>query len=168
MVRRWDGLWVCEEDWEPRHPMDYFRTINDVHVLPFILSNYTQVETTWTPVFANLASSSGTGSISYSGIYTVKDSIVDFVATINITGNATVWTAPGDGPPIPQGTMSLPLPCVVAGTNRVFDGYGNYLLTPYAIANGCGIINALDTTILIPRDIPPKNTNIIVMGTYGA
>lgn len=23
---RWDGLKVCDKDWEPRHPMDFLRT----------------------------------------------------------------------------------------------------------------------------------------------
>ncbi len=25
MRKRWDGLWVCYDDWEARHPMDYFQ-----------------------------------------------------------------------------------------------------------------------------------------------
>lgn len=25
MARRWDGLWVCPQDWEPRHPQDMVR-----------------------------------------------------------------------------------------------------------------------------------------------
>lgn len=26
LIRRWDGLYVCQADWEPRHPSDFFRT----------------------------------------------------------------------------------------------------------------------------------------------
>jgi len=26
---RWDGLKVCKEDWEPRHPQDFVRTPKD-------------------------------------------------------------------------------------------------------------------------------------------
>jgi hypothetical protein len=26
---RWDGLVVCADDWEPRHPQDYVRTKTD-------------------------------------------------------------------------------------------------------------------------------------------
>jgi hypothetical protein len=34
--KRWDGLHpVCSECWEPRHPMDFYRTRNDNHRLPF-------------------------------------------------------------------------------------------------------------------------------------
>lgn len=27
--KTWDGLWVCADDWEPRHPQDYVRGIPD-------------------------------------------------------------------------------------------------------------------------------------------
>jgi len=25
MRKRWDDLYVCDEDWEPRHPLDFMR-----------------------------------------------------------------------------------------------------------------------------------------------
>lgn len=34
--KRWDGLMVCKYDWEPRHPMDFFKPRNDTHVLPYV------------------------------------------------------------------------------------------------------------------------------------
>lgn len=33
--KRWDGLMMCREDWEPRHPMDFYKTRNDSHKLPW-------------------------------------------------------------------------------------------------------------------------------------
>ena len=33
--QRWDGIRVCAKDWEPRHPLDFYTTKNDVHLLPF-------------------------------------------------------------------------------------------------------------------------------------
>ena len=27
--KTWDGLWVCERDWEPRHPQDYVKAIKE-------------------------------------------------------------------------------------------------------------------------------------------
>jgi hypothetical protein len=27
--RTWDNLWVCDRDWEPRHPQDYVRGVKD-------------------------------------------------------------------------------------------------------------------------------------------
>lgn len=36
MRRRWDGLEpVCKDCWEPRHPMDFYRTHSDFHNLPW-------------------------------------------------------------------------------------------------------------------------------------
>jgi hypothetical protein len=32
---RWDGLRVCEKDWETRHIADFYYTRNDTHTLPF-------------------------------------------------------------------------------------------------------------------------------------
>lgn len=34
-LRRWDGLMVCKDCWEPRHPLDFYRPRNDTHPLPF-------------------------------------------------------------------------------------------------------------------------------------
>lgn len=34
--KRWDGLLVCDEDWEPRHPQDFVRGIQEKsNILPF-------------------------------------------------------------------------------------------------------------------------------------
>lgn len=37
--RRWDGLMMCSECWEPRHPMDFYKSRNDVHKLPWTRSD---------------------------------------------------------------------------------------------------------------------------------
>lgn len=29
LKKTWDGLWVCERDWEPRHPQDFVRGVKD-------------------------------------------------------------------------------------------------------------------------------------------
>lgn len=39
LKKRWDGYMVCSADWEPRHPMDFYRSRNDVHQLPFTRSD---------------------------------------------------------------------------------------------------------------------------------
>jgi hypothetical protein len=31
--KRWDGLIVCEKDWEMRHPSDLFKTVSDQSIL---------------------------------------------------------------------------------------------------------------------------------------
>lgn len=32
--KRWDGLWVCSDDWEMRHPMDFIRAKKETQDLP--------------------------------------------------------------------------------------------------------------------------------------
>lgn len=35
LKKRWDGLWVCKDDWETRHPLDFYKPRNDTHTLPY-------------------------------------------------------------------------------------------------------------------------------------
>lgn len=35
LKKRWDGLMVCSKDFELRHPMDFYTTRSDVHLLPW-------------------------------------------------------------------------------------------------------------------------------------
>ena len=35
LKRRWDGVMVCAEDWEPRHPQELFRARTEHSALPF-------------------------------------------------------------------------------------------------------------------------------------
>ncbi len=44
---RWDGFMVCKDDWEPRHPSDFYRPRNDVHKLPFTRSDAADTGLTW-------------------------------------------------------------------------------------------------------------------------
>jgi len=30
LSKRWDGLVVCEDDWEPRHPQEFVRAVADI------------------------------------------------------------------------------------------------------------------------------------------
>lgn len=32
--KRWDGLIVCEADWEPRHPQDFVKARRDRQIVP--------------------------------------------------------------------------------------------------------------------------------------
>ena len=29
LKKTWDGYWVCNKDWEPRHPQDFIRGVRD-------------------------------------------------------------------------------------------------------------------------------------------
>ena len=45
--KRWDGVMVCADTcWEPRNILDFYKTRNDQHVLPFTRSDDTG-ETDW-------------------------------------------------------------------------------------------------------------------------
>lgn len=33
--KRWDGLMVCPNDWEPRHPQDFLRSVPDRQAVPW-------------------------------------------------------------------------------------------------------------------------------------
>jgi hypothetical protein len=33
--KHWRGYWVCEVDWEPRHPQDFVRAVPDVQTVPW-------------------------------------------------------------------------------------------------------------------------------------
>jgi len=35
MKKRWDGLMVCPNDWEPRHPQDFLRAVPDRQYVPW-------------------------------------------------------------------------------------------------------------------------------------
>lgn len=51
MRRRWDGAIVCKQDWEMRHPLDFYKTRDDTHKLPFQRPNDTPTPETafgWT------------------------------------------------------------------------------------------------------------------------
>lgn len=36
MRQRWDGLMVCEKDWEPDHPQKYIRVPSDTQSVPWV------------------------------------------------------------------------------------------------------------------------------------
>lgn len=35
LKKRWDGMMCCPEDWETRHPSDFYRSRNDAPKLPW-------------------------------------------------------------------------------------------------------------------------------------
>ena len=49
--RRWDGLRVCKDDWEPRHPQDFLRGKPDKPSVPW--SRPEQADTFVTPAPAD-------------------------------------------------------------------------------------------------------------------
>ena len=43
MRKRWDGLMVCPNDWEPRHPQDFLRSVPDRQSVPWSRPQTTDV-----------------------------------------------------------------------------------------------------------------------------
>jgi len=41
--KTWDGLWVCKKDWEPRHPQDFIRAVEDTSKPPYVRSEAADV-----------------------------------------------------------------------------------------------------------------------------
>jgi hypothetical protein len=148
LKQRWDGPMVCKEDWEPRNILDFYRTRNDVHKLPFVRSD-NQVEHTWTPVFVNLTA---VGTNTKTGTYREDDanSTIDFQIQILPDALSTTSTS--------SATVTLPVTSVSAGTVRAFDSAGKYL--------GAGTIGVAATTATLPNWIVNRN-NITISGTYG-
>lgn len=38
LKRHWQGYYVCEKHWEPRHPQDFVRAVPDVQTPPWVQS----------------------------------------------------------------------------------------------------------------------------------
>ena len=36
LKQRWDGLMVCQEDWEPRQPQDFVRGVADIQTVAWV------------------------------------------------------------------------------------------------------------------------------------
>lgn len=36
MLKRWDGMLVCKNDWEPRHSLDFLRATPERGTVPFV------------------------------------------------------------------------------------------------------------------------------------
>lgn len=146
LKQRWDGPMVCKDDWEPRNILDFYRTRNDVHKLPFVRVD-NQVEKTWTPNFVNLS-----GSIaSTTGTWELSDTRVNFWIQITPVAGSFSSTSSAE--------VSLPIEVFSGGTCRVLDSTGK-LLGTIAIPPGF-------TTTPLPNWL--ANRNIInISGTYGA
>lgn len=53
--KRWDGVWVCEDDWEPRHILDFFKVRKEDISVPFsqkvvdTITNYASIDDSDSP-----------------------------------------------------------------------------------------------------------------------
>jgi len=137
---RWDGLMVCKDDWEIRHPLDFYRTRNDAHKLPWVRTNSpADPQLTWTSTVANLSITnldSETGTINNVGNYYADALLGKTRAVITVSfakPSASDATIQVDSPdPISTTTstgMTWTMPTVPgsAGSATVVDGRGNFV-----------------------------------------
>lgn len=146
---RWDGLQVCPDDWEPRHPLDFYKPRNDTHKLPFILP--AKGELSYTPTYVNRTDAANNGAITDTAYYRL-DSLSGYThirAQITVTVDATTATA--------SATISLPTTAGGAGNVTVFDTDGVYL--------GTGTITAGGTTANLPN-WTARNKTLTIQGRY--
>jgi hypothetical protein len=67
--KRWDGFMVCKEDFEHRHPMDFYTTRNDAHLLPWTRPNNDGVDVGPNSDSVNWALDTNGGTASASSTY---------------------------------------------------------------------------------------------------
>lgn len=48
LKKRWDGVYVCEQDWEPRNILDFFKVRPDHQAVPWTQHDTTVVNTEFT------------------------------------------------------------------------------------------------------------------------
>lgn len=104
MKQRWDGLWVCGADWEPRHPQDFVKGVPDRQNPP-VVRPAVDTETTTTTLSAG-ASKGATSIIvtSATGIYenesigvTLDDGTVQWTLVGGVTGTTITLDEGLDG-----------------------------------------------------------------------
>lgn len=93
--KRWDGLMVCEADWEPRNILDFYRTRNDAHRLPWTRPDSNPEGTVWTPTLGGFSvgfSSTLNSAYKYNTISKEFDYslVLDLTSTCVVNSGATV------------------------------------------------------------------------------
>lgn len=101
--KRWDGFMVCDADWEPRNILDFYKTKNDSHLLPYTRPDDVG-DLTWTPV--STGTQSGTGSSVLATYMVDSNNIVTYRIKLTPNGNLpttlTTYTFS-----LPVGTVSV-------------------------------------------------------------
>lgn len=117
LKKRWDGFMVCNDDWEPRNILDFYRTRSDAHILPFTRPDDSG-ENTWTPTVVNV-----TGTYSLNATYVVdSNNLVTYKILITPT-SGTVLTGPSTPTfSLPTGTVSVDKGGTVRTSNGVMLG----------------------------------------------
>ena len=149
----WRGVWVCAKDWEPRHPMDFYRQKSDVHVLPITRPDNNAL------TFAGAAAGyteNISGSVSWT--YTYKDDLLNNIRTFRVVGTPSLPTLSIRRDSNNPFTLTLPATLVTAGTYRRSDSFGQFIDSGAIISTSLSI-NTLFLTI--------PGSCLIISGQYG-
>ena len=160
---RWDGVYVCPEDWEPRNQLDFYRTLPDTHVLPRTAEDIVNtaaismdgVTGGWTPSWTHLTT---TGTIA-KGDY--KDDTLSAVPTRTFTakiiqtfGQSTTFHGGG------ATAVSFPSNPVAVGTYTLRTSQGQLLETGVIPTSTSVLLSGVGYAVI-------PNYTIIFSGKYG-
>lgn len=144
LQKRWDGYMVCKEDWEPRNILDFYRTRDDNHKLPWVRPEDGE-DLAWSTILTNI-----TGSSDTTATYSLNGTTVQFLVQLRPVGGLPTSSVSGE--------FSLPFAAVADGTVRVTDSAGRFL--------GTGTITSGNTTGTLPNWAGNTST-INFSGRYG-
>ena len=175
---RWDGQLVCEFDWEPRHPMDFFRNRNDVHKLDRLSRDLNPagesmdgVTGGWAPAWTNITLSGN--STALNGSY--RDDLLSTVHVRNLI--AEIRIPNGDNEVSGSGglqsvilavgnvatALTLPSSPNVAGTFVLRTNRGKIIKTG-SIPAGSATLTVTDATA---KTVNGYDGNVTFSGNYG-
>lgn len=112
--KRWDGLMVCEADFETRHPLDFYRVKNDHHQLPYTrrddVANTGFLPTIWpTTVPTGYVGENVTGQkftvgaedrrllgVVFGGVNTYNGSYWQYITELDLPKTVKLWDSGGN------------------------------------------------------------------------
>ena len=166
---RWDGLWVCKDDFEFRHPSDFYRSRNDTHKLDRIRSDTpADPESTWTSTCGitinNLGGETGavnTGFYIVDGLRSKTRAILTLTFTKPSLSDATIQVPVGN--PVSTttsaaATYTLPTTPGSAGTATIITDTGRVI--------GSATVSAGNATVTLPSWTKIQG-NLEISALYG-
>lgn len=155
MKEMWYGVFVCKDDWEYRHPMDFYRTLPDAHTLERTSPQTTEV-LSWTSNISGYISVVGVGTVTIYPTFEASSDInnnlvTNFFLQVLVTPNATF------GFPSP-GTLTLPTVPTSGGSFNIEDSQGKLLQRTTIVAS---------TQTYTINAFAAQTNNIKITGRYG-
>lgn len=144
--KRWDGFMVCDKDWEPRNILDFYKTRNDAHLLPFTRPDDAG-ETTWTPTVSGIT---GTYTINSNYTYDATTKLVAY--SIQITPTTTMSFS--------SVTLSIPSSYTLA-----VDKKGTTIGSKSGKLYGSAVISGSN---ILPANVSSTSESILIRGSFTA